>query len=162
MGTNQVYFLLGGNIGEVSTTLELAKNKISELIGTIKTSSSIYQTAAWGVPDQPDFLNQVIICSTSLSPSETLKRAMIIELSLGRQRHEKWNARTIDIDILFFGDQVIELDNLQIPHPEIPNRRFTLEPLAEIVPRYVHPVLQKTMSELLSETSDDLTVVKLL
>ena len=158
---HQIHLLLGGNIGKVQATFLSARDRLNTELGTISNISSIYQTAAWGVTDQPDFLNQVIVLYSSLPPQQVLEKTMSIEIELGRKRHEKWSARTIDIDILFYDDQIIQSENLKIPHPEIPNRRFTLTPLVEIAPDFIHPTLQKTMSSLLLETTDKLNVQKL-
>jgi 2-amino-4-hydroxy-6-hydroxymethyldihydropteridine diphosphokinase len=153
-----VIILIGGNLGDRSSNLKKATSEISETIGTIKTRSSLYETEAWGKTDQPKFLNQVLIVSTNLSPAQVLKYALETETKLGRVRAEKWGARLIDIDILYFDNQVINSGNLTVPHPGIAKRRFVLEPLVEVIPDFVHPVLNKTHRQLLAECKDILSV----
>jgi 2-amino-4-hydroxy-6-hydroxymethyldihydropteridine diphosphokinase len=155
------FLLLGSNQGNRVRQLSDATNKINQLIGPIEKKSSIYQTAAWGKTDQPDFLNQALIVKSSLSPQEVLKIIHSIELEMGRQRTSKWNERTIDIDILYAGELVLNLPELKIPHPEIQNRKFALVPLAEIATNFVHPILKKTNKELLSISTDTLEVRQL-
>jgi 2-amino-4-hydroxy-6-hydroxymethyldihydropteridine diphosphokinase len=160
--TNTSFFLLlGSNQGDRIQQLSDAIDKIEQLIGSIKKKSSIYQTAAWGKTDQPDFLNQALIVKSSLSPQEVLQIIHSIELSMGRQRTTQWSARAIDIDILYVGDLVLSLPDLKIPHPQIQNRKFALVPLVEIAPSFVHPVLKKTNAELLSLCTDALEVKQL-
>ena len=158
---NQLFLITGGNIGDRKKNLENAAKLIRERIGAIKKSSKIYETEAWGVRDQPAFYNQVYLVETSLSPEKVLKSILKIEEEMGRKRTTKNAARIIDIDILFFNDQVVNEQNLVIPHPRIADRRFVLLPLNEIAPQMIHPVLKKTMAELLSLTADQLKVVAL-
>jgi len=158
---NQLFLITGGNIGDRKKNLENAAKLIRERIGAIKKSSKIYETEAWGVRDQPAFYNQVYLVETSLSPEKVLKSILKIEEEMGRKRTTKNAARIIDIDILFFNDQVVNEQNLVIPHPRIADRRFVLSPLNEIAPQMIHPVLKKTMAELLSLTADQLKVVAL-
>ncbi len=154
-----VYLLLGSNLGDKRSNLQMAVEAISEY-GDVVNKSSVYETAAWGKTDQPGFLNQVIEISCDLEPHELLKRLQQTEVQLGRQRFEKWGERSIDIDILYFNTQVIESKNLCIPHPEIQHRRFTLVPLNEIAPQFIHPVLQQTQVRLLELCSDQLEVIQ--
>jgi 2-amino-4-hydroxy-6-hydroxymethyldihydropteridine diphosphokinase len=158
---NKVYLLLGSNLGDSSLQLSHARQKIEAHIGIIKRHSSLYKTAAWGYTDQPDFLNQIIIIETKLTAAEVLQKILSKEEELGRVRTVKNAARIIDIDILFFNKEIINTASLTVPHPEIPNRRFVLEPLAELSPRFIHPALQKTISQLLSECTDKLNVQKI-
>ncbi len=160
MDNRGIYLLLGSNLGNRLAHLANALQQLAAEAGCINQLSAIYETAAWGKTDQPAFLNQVIRISSSLTPENLLDTILAIEQTLGRTRQKKWAARTIDIDILFYHDQIIEQPNLTIPHPELPNRRFALEPLAEIAPHFVHPALQKTIEELLSECPDKLAVKK--
>ena len=153
-----IFLLLGGNLGDRNQNLEDARECIALKIGTIKKTSSIYQTAAWGVENQPAFLNQVVEVSSLLSPQKTLTQINEIEKKLGRKRYQKWYARTIDIDILYYENEIIVEENLKVPHPFLHQRRFTLVPLAEIAPSFVHPILKKTNAELLEECEDDLPV----
>ncbi|MCP4520427.1 MAG: 2-amino-4-hydroxy-6-hydroxymethyldihydropteridine diphosphokinase [Cytophagales bacterium] len=153
------HILLGGNLGNRIQTLTQATEQISKRVGSILQKSSIYETKAWGVENQPDFLNQVIVVDSSLSPQETLKENLQIEKELGRTRHQKWHERTIDIDILYAEGLVIDEENLKIPHPFIQERKFTLVPLEEISADFVHPVLQKTQKHLNKLCKDSLPVI---
>ena len=157
---NTVYLLLGSNMGDSEHTLTVAINMIEKNIGKLTKSSSIYRTAAWGNEDQPDFLNQIIIVSSSLSSLNILKEIFVIEKEMGRVRTTKNAARVIDIDMLFFNDEIIQTETLTVPHPQIQNRRFVLVPLAEISPDFQHPLLKKSSLELLSICSDKLNVQK--
>lgn len=157
---NTVYLLLGSNMGDSEQMLTVATNMIEKNIGKLTKSSSIYRTAAWGNEDQPDFLNQIIIVSSSLSSLNILKEIFVIEKEMGRVRTTKNAARVIDIDMLFFNDEIIQTETLTVPHPQIQNRRFVLVPLAEISPDFQHPLLKKSSLELLSICSDKLNVQK--
>lgn len=156
--THKTYLLLGSNLGDRKLILKNAAVVISQKIGVIESYSSIYETLAWGIEDQPAFLNQVIKVETSLHPQKLLTTINGIEKELGRVRHQKWGERLIDIDILYYNEDIIETENLVIPHPEIINRRFTLIPLAEIAPNYIHPIIKKNQSALLEICPDKLEV----
>lgn len=123
--------------------------------------SSVYQTAAWGNTQQADFLNQVIGIETQNSPDVLLQGLLKIEQDMGRNRNEKWEPRIIDLDILFFDSLILDIPELKIPHPYLHVRRFTLVPLHEIVPFLIHPVFNKSVSELLEACSDHSKVIKL-
>jgi 2-amino-4-hydroxy-6-hydroxymethyldihydropteridine diphosphokinase len=155
---NNVYLLIGGNLDDRVKNLSNSIDWIEKEVGPILKKSSIYETAAWGVTEQPSFLNQVLFVSTKLSAEDVLKTILSIEEKMGRKRVEKMGPRTIDIDILFYNDEIISFPNLSVPHPHIANRRFVLEPLAEIAPALVHPVLQKKTIELLKDCPDTLEV----
>jgi 2-amino-4-hydroxy-6-hydroxymethyldihydropteridine diphosphokinase len=155
---NTAFLITGGNMGDRRANLQTAAELISERIGTIEISSKIYETEAWGFRDQPAFYNQVHRIETSFSARKVLDSILKIEEEMGRIRTTKNAARIIDIDILFFNDEIVNEQNLVIPHPRIAERRFVLLPLNEIAPQMIHPVSQKTMSELLSLTSDELKV----
>ncbi|MCC7402103.1 MAG: 2-amino-4-hydroxy-6-hydroxymethyldihydropteridine diphosphokinase [Chitinophagaceae bacterium] len=157
---NKAYLLTGTNLGDRLKNIMNAAQNIQDQCGTIALRSSIYKTAAWGNTDQPDFLNQVLELNTALTARHLLKHLQQIEQQMGRIRTEKYGPRIIDIDILFFNDAHYRLGFLKIPHPEIQNRRFVLVPMTEIAPMLFHPVLKKTMSELLKDCSDQLEVRK--
>lgn len=155
-----VYLLLGTNMGDRLQLLADARTQIQASCGSIVQQSAIYETAAWGLEDQPDFLNMVVNIQTYLSPLDLLHATQKIENSLGRQRHIKWGQRTLDIDILLYGSSVIELPNLTIPHPFLQKRRFTLAPLAEIAVNIIHPVLHQSTAQLLAACTDPLPVYR--
>ena len=134
---------------------------IEKKIGKIIRQSGLYQTAAWGKTDQPDFLNQVIVADTKLTAAQTMETILSIETAMGRIRTEKNAPRIIDIDILFFNKEIIHKKNLSVPHPSIHLRRFVLVPLNEIAPNFIHPVLQKTNHQLLMKCPDELNVKKI-
>ena len=144
------YLGLGTNLGNRKENLSKAIEAIS-LKMSISKQSSLYETTAWGYTDQPDFLNQVIQVETELSPLRLLNFLKKTELKLGRVENFRYGPRLIDIDILFYDDLVITTSRLQIPHPMLPERAFVLVPLNEIAPGYIHPVLKKTVAELLAE-----------
>lgn len=160
--TNNVVLSLGGNQGNVIQSFENAISLIEGEIGKLTKSSSLYQTSAWGVHNQPDFLNQVIEITTTLNPTECLNICMEIEKKLGRVRNKtnRWKERVIDIDILFYNEAIISLPDLEIPHPQIPYRKFILIPLMEIMPHFIHPVLKKTIKFLSKSCVDKLDVTK--
>ncbi|HEY9048409.1 MAG TPA: 2-amino-4-hydroxy-6-hydroxymethyldihydropteridine diphosphokinase [Ohtaekwangia sp.] len=153
-----IFLLLGTNLGDREQNLAKAKDLISKQVGNLVKESSIYQTAAWGKNDQPDFYNEVIEIDTTLSPQALLQTTLHIEEELGRKRMETWGPRVIDIDILLYRDSIIDTARLTIPHPAMAQRRFTLVPLAEIAADILHPVLQKKISELLDLCPDQLAV----
>ena len=155
---NKAYLLLGGNIGNRPANLKKAKHLLENQVGKIVKCSGIYETASWGNTDQPDFLNRVLLIETKLAPEKIMEQILLIEKTMGRVRSEKNASRVIDIDILFFNDEVIETKNIIIPHPEIQNRNFVLYPLNELFPQLNHPVLKKTVHELLLQCSDTLAV----
>lgn len=157
----EAYLLLGSNLGDSRKYISEAIKSISEQVGEITAASSLYQTASWGNIEQPDFLNQVIKIKTKLLPQQLLKKILVIEENFGRQRIQKWGSRTIDIDLLFYGNQIIRDENLVVPHPYLHLRRFTLMPLVELSPELFHPVLHKTVTELYNELDDELSVIKL-
>lgn len=158
---NKVYLLLGSNLGNSMGTLNLATIAIEQNAGKVLNASSFYKTAAWGNEDQPDFLNKILIIETKYTAAETLQIILKIETELGRIRTIKNAARIIDIDILFFNEEIINTQNLIVPHPEIANRRFVLQPLTEVSPDFIHPVLQKNMLQLLAACPDLLNVQKI-
>jgi 2-amino-4-hydroxy-6-hydroxymethyldihydropteridine diphosphokinase len=160
--SNGIFLLLGTNQGDKRANLLNAMHLIEQSVGKVLKVSSIYKTAPWGNTDQPEFFNQVITVESILKPDLLLKSVLAIELKMGRKRLEKWGPRVIDIDILFYNHEIVQSKDLTIPHPAIPLRKFTLIPLAEIAPGFLHPALKKNMKELLSECEDSLPVVKVM
>ncbi len=157
-----VYLHLGSNLGDRLRYLLKAKFLINKHIGHIKTLSEVYETAAWGKTDQPDFYNQAILVITQLTPAEVLTEIHQIENILGRNRKPEnhWGERTIDIDILFYNNQIINSPSLTIPHRHLQDRNFVLIPLCEIAPNFIHPVLGKSIQELRKLCADDSEVKK--
>ena len=159
---NKAYLLTGGNEGDRYLNMQQARTNIEHICGRLLLVSSLYETAPWGKPDQPDFLNQVLLVETALSPQALLAAIFSIEEKGGRKRTVKNAPRTIDIDILFYNRLVLEEPGLSIPHPGILYRRFVLEPLNEISPDFIHPVIGKSIHELLLECTDELAVKKII
>lgn len=157
---DSIFLLLGSNLGDRKSFLNQAIAYIEAEIAPVTVASSVYETQSWGKTDAPDYLNQVLMLQCELPAGELLQKILAIENKMGRRREEKWGSRTIDIDILFYGDAVINELNLQVPHPELHNRRFTLEPLAEIASDFVHPVSHKNILQLKNELKDNLIVKK--
>jgi 2-amino-4-hydroxy-6-hydroxymethyldihydropteridine diphosphokinase len=157
----EAYLLLGSNLGDSKKKLSDALKIIGKKVGSIVRTSSLYKTESWGIADQPDFINQVICLGTDLQPRQLLQQILSIENQLGRVRAEKWGSRTIDIDILFYGNRIVQDEDLIIPHPFLHLRRFTLMPLCEINPELYHPVLKEKVIDLLNKLEDNLQVKKL-
>jgi 2-amino-4-hydroxy-6-hydroxymethyldihydropteridine diphosphokinase len=155
---SRIILLIGGNLGDRELLLKRCRNLIELLMGQIIRSSSIYQTQAWGIEEQAAFLNQAIEIQSPYSPLGLLQQISAIEQRLGRVRTKKWAARHMDIDILVYGEQVINTEVLQVPHPEIQNRRFALLPLCEIAGDMIHPVFGLEFSEILDNCKDKLEV----
>ncbi|MCH6200227.1 2-amino-4-hydroxy-6-hydroxymethyldihydropteridine diphosphokinase [Aquiflexum sp. LQ15W] len=157
---NQVVFILGGNLGDRLRLIEGSVDLMVSHFGSIIRKSSIFETAAWGGKSNGNYLNQVLVFNTSFFPEEILDVILEIELKMGRTRGEKWGDRTMDIDILYFGNEKFQSERLTIPHPFLQERRFVLKPLAEILPDFVHPVLYKTHQELLENCLDKSSVMR--
>lgn len=150
-----VYLLIGGNLGDRQSLLKEAKGEIELQVGGIMLKSSIYETEPWGFKDDQQFLNQLLMVKTDLSANGVLTRGLQIELSLGRDRsHQKMGSRTMDIDILFYDQLILENEELIIPHPRLHLRRFALVPLNEIAENWIHPSMNKSMKQLLLECTD--------
>lgn len=160
---NRAVLLMGGNLGNVPATFSQAKNLIVEQVGEIVAESSLYLSAAWGFEAEEKFYNQVLIVNTCLSAQNLLSKILEIEIFLGRMRNrdQGYQSRTLDLDILFFNQEVIETEKLKIPHPRLHLRNFTLVPLAELIPDFIHPVLNVSIKQLLHQSTDELRVQKL-
>ena len=158
---NKAYLLTGGNTGNRHDYLQQAVELIGQSCGKVVKKSSLYETAPWGNSIQPAFFNQALQLNTSMTSPLLMQELLSIEEKMGRRRLEKYGPRIIDIDILLFNREVIQSSFLTIPHPELKNRRFALTALAEIAPLLKHPLLHKTMNQLLSECPDDLPVKKI-
>jgi 2-amino-4-hydroxy-6-hydroxymethyldihydropteridine diphosphokinase len=158
---NKSFLLIGGNEGDILASLARARENIEKIAGPIRRSSSLYETAPWGRTDQADFINQALAVDTALGAQALMGALLEIEQMMGRIRTGKWASRIIDIDILFFNDEIIDQPGLSIPHPEIQNRRFALTPMEEIAPGHIHPVLGKSIRELLAECKDQGNVKKI-
>lgn len=144
-----IFLLLGSNVGDRHAHLRAARRLIDLKAGPELFHSEEYETAPWGKTDQAAFLNQALQIETDLSPMDLLHMLKAIEKEVGRVETERWGPRVIDIDILFYGSDVVDLPELRVPHPYLPERRFALEPLAELAPDFVHPALHLTVKELL-------------
>jgi 2-amino-4-hydroxy-6-hydroxymethyldihydropteridine diphosphokinase len=156
-----VVLLLGSNMGDSIACLKTAIHHIENRLSPIIMASSLYKTAAWGKLNQADFYNQVVAIKSNQTANEVLTIILGIEKQMGRERTEKWAERVIDIDILFYGNDTIDNPNLKVPHPYLHTRRFTLVPLQEILPQYIHPTYSKTIDTLLDNCSDAGKVEKL-
>jgi len=144
-----VFLGLGTNLGDRQANLQKAVDELPPQVIVLRTSS-IYESEPWGFSDQPAFLNQVLEVETGLPPGGLLEYLKQIEMKMGRQPTFRYGPRLIDIDILFYGDQVIDLPDLAIPHPRLPERAFMLVPLAELAPDLRHPENHKSVLEMLS------------
>ncbi len=158
---NRIFLGLGSNLGDRFKNLDSALKAITLFVGTIEEKSSVYETKAWGKNEQPDFLNMVIEVKSEFSAEEVLNSIQIIETDLGRIRKERWGSRTMDIDLLFYNDEIIHTKRLNVPHILIEKRKFVLLPLVEIAATFTHPMLKKTIEQLLLNCNDDLDVFKL-
>ena len=151
---NKSYLLIGGNEGDRIESITHAREDIVSAGIRILHSSSLYETAPWGKTDQDDFINQALSVETTLAAQPLMTVLLNIEERMGRRRMGRWGPRIIDIDILFFGDELYDRPGLTIPHPEIQNRRFALVPMEEIAPHFIHPVLRRSIRQLLAECPD--------
>ena len=147
------YIALGSTVGDRAENLRVAKEQIEAPDLRVLRASSIYETAPRDVEDQPWFLNQVLECETDLFPRQLLARLQKIERDMGRKRRMAKGPREIDLDILLYGDAVVKAPELEIPHPRMAERRFVLEPLAELAPEKRHPGTRRTMREMLGKVT---------
>lgn len=155
---NTIIFSTGSNIGDRLSHLEYAQKELTR-IGEIIDHSNIYESEAWGNTDQQNFLNQVIVVSTQFTPAECLKEIQKIENERERIREIHWGPRTLDIDILFYNQEIINTHQLIIPHPLLQKRLFVLVPLSEILAEYVHPILKDNVLNILEKCDDKTKVV---
>lgn len=157
---NHVYLMIGGNIGNRLDNLEKARKDIHSKCGPIVQQSSIYETEAWGFKDQPAFYNQALCIDTPLSPQDLMATLLAIEASMSRERLIPLGPRTIDLDIIYYNETIIETPKLIIPHPRLAERNFVLVPLVEIAPDFVHPLFNKNNFQLYKASTDQAVVQK--
>ena len=157
---NRVTLLIGGNMGDRMANLDNALNLMKATLGDLIQLSSRYETSAWGFTEQPDFINQAVLLETNLTASELMQSILRIETQMGRERTVPLGPRIIDIDIIYFNDDIINSPELTVPHPKMSERLFVLKPLVEIMPNYIHPILLKSNTILLKECGDSLAVHK--
>jgi 2-amino-4-hydroxy-6-hydroxymethyldihydropteridine diphosphokinase len=159
----KVALLYGGNIGETLFMFEQATSILEKKIGMVFAQSSTYKSDAWGYNSENDFLNRLVIFKTGLSASEVLQVCLETELILGRKRNKLnyYSDRVIDIDILYMENLILNSKKLILPHPRLQDRLFALIPLCEVIPEFMHPVLQKSNKSLLSLCPDNTTIEKL-
>jgi len=157
---NQVVLLLGSNLDDRLALLQKAEDAIGQILGKVFQKSAVYESEAWGFESENTFLNQVLVVQSGFAPGDVLQIILEIEKKLGRERisNNGYASRTMDIDILFYNDEVWQLPELEIPHPRLHQRMFTLAPLCEVMPEYVHPVLHKTVQQLMDECTDEVPV----
>lgn len=158
---HQLVLLTGSNVGDSLANLQTAARYIAAEVGSIQKQSSVYKTAPWGNTKQQDFLNQVLWVDTEKSAREALSLVLAIEQKMGRIREQKWAPRTIDIDILFYDDAIIQESDLQVPHPLLHLRKFTLQPLFELDPNFIHPLFKQSIAQLSNACPDESLVEKL-
>lgn len=157
----KVFLGLGSNLGNRAEYIESAINEIGSLKDTkLIKKASLYETEPWGFKEQPDFINSAVEIETSLSAEELFIGVKEIEQKLKRQNIGRWQEREIDIDILFYGDEIIRTEKINIPHKEIENRKFVLIPMNELAPDFIHPVFDETINGLLNKSKDPLVVKK--
>ena len=160
-GLHTAILLTGSNLGEREENLNRASRQLAEKVGDVLKYSCFYESEPWGNKDQPAFINQALMVSTSLSPELLLHSIHEIEKGMGRIRNQKWEARIIDIDIIFYDDIVMGVAGLTIPHPEFANRTFAILPVMEIAPDFIHPQRRLSIQEILNKSDDKGKVTKL-
>lgn len=157
MALESVFVLLGSNLGDRELLVNQASKMIGERCGKIVAKSRLYESEPWGFKSEHWFLNQVVKVETAFSPDALMEVLLEIEKELGRDRsvpHEGYVSRPMDLDILYFGNEIIDTQMVNAPHPRLHERKFTLLPLCDIAPDYVHPVMKKTNLQLLDECQD--------
>jgi 2-amino-4-hydroxy-6-hydroxymethyldihydropteridine diphosphokinase len=160
---NSVYVSLGSNLGNREANLLKSIELLNKTAGKVIAVSSLYETEPWKMDDATSFINQVILLETNLNAEKMMDVLLETEIQMGRVRTSaKYESRAIDIDILFFNDAIISSDKLTIPHPYLHQRKFVLEPLAEINPGFIHPKLKKDIARLLLECEDAYSVAKVM
>ena len=158
-----IYLLLGSNLGNRNENLQLSISLIEKHIGSILAFSSIYESVSWGYKSENPFYNQALKVKTELTAMASLTNVLKIETILKRERsNSQYTDRIIDIDILFYNNEIIETEKLKVPHPLLQNRMFALKPMAELDQNYIHPIKLKTINELISLCKDDLPITKLI
>jgi len=156
MQCNKIYIELGGNEGNRLQLIHDAKQFIKNAGCKILEQSSVFETPPWGFSSNLNFYNQIIKIGTKLNAKELITKLQSIETNLGRVRtKKKYESRTMDIDILFFNNEIIDEKGLTIPHPRLHLRKFVLEPMNEIAPNFVHPVFKTTINQLLKNCEDN-------
>lgn len=156
---NTVYLLSGSNLGDKYAYLQQAQNFIAQEVGRVNRVSSIVKSAPWGFEHEEFFLNQVVEVKSESDETTVLKQILLIEEKMGRTRNKSaYEARKIDIDILFFNDKIVESSQLSIPHPLLQKRKFVLVPLNELIPDFIHPKLKQSVDTLLKECEDQSAV----
>ncbi len=158
---HHVYLLTGSNIGDRKKYLQHAIEQLNLIAGEVLNSSSVYETAPWGVTDQDAYMNQALILKTNLKPLDLFFELKKIEAGEGRISQKKYAPRTLDIDILFYDDLILETEVLTIPHPRLHLRKFVLVPMNEIAAEFFHPILKEKIKTLLKNCEDELAVIKI-
>lgn len=159
---NSAYLLLGGNEGKVKENLAFARERIQHKVGKIIAASMLYQSEPWGFESEQLFINQALYINTFLDPKSLLTELLEIEQLAGRIRKEKgYSSRSMDIDILFYDDLIIQQANLVIPHPRLHLRNFALIPMNELAPGFIHPVFNQSISHMKDACPDQSSVISL-
>ena len=150
--------LIGGNLGDRLALLTKARELISQEVGEVKHQSKTYKTEAWGGSPQPYYLNQALLVHTQHTAHHTLTTCQSIENKLGRKREERWNSRTMDIDLISYGTDILKTETLELPHPRIGDRKFVMIPMLDIVPMWTHPISGLSLEDMMRSTADTLLV----